>query len=152
MKIMRKKGKDYTPEELKTYQSHADEFFQIWVELHSRQGVTNYIHMVGSGHMYEYMKRWGNLTKYSQQGWEALNALIKLFFFRRSNKGGKNSAGQAGSKSKLIPIAKLLQRRFFWICNLVPQELWNGMLDLDVSSSNTDESEDDIIFDCPELV
>ena len=152
MKIMQKKGEDYTPEELKTYQSHADEFFQIWVELHSRQGVTNYIHMVGSGHMYEYMKCWGNLTKYSQQGWEALNALIKLFFFRRSNKGGKNSAGQAGSKSKLIPIAKLLQRRFFWICNLVPQELWNGMLDLDVSSSNTDESEDDIIFDCPELV
>ena len=92
MRIMQKKGTNYTHEELSSYQNHADIFFQLWVQLHGRDGVTNYIHMIGSGHVLEYMKRWGNLTKYSQQGWEALNALIKLFFFRRTNKGGSRSS------------------------------------------------------------
>ena len=81
MEIMRKKDGDYQKEELRLFVEHADEFFQLWVELYGRKGVTNYIHMIGSGHFEEYMAKWGNLNKYSQQGWEALNALIKLFFF-----------------------------------------------------------------------
>ena len=81
MRIMRKKGENYTVDELDAYKFHADEFFQVWVELHGRHGITIYIHIIGSGHMLIYMRRWANLTKYSQQGWEALNALIKLFFF-----------------------------------------------------------------------
>eukprot|EP00978_Attheya_sp_CCMP212_P011442 scaffold28222_cov63-Attheya_sp.AAC.3 len=40
------------------------------------------------------MEEWGNLNKYSQQGWESLNALIKAFFFRRTNRGG----GQRGQE------------------------------------------------------
>ena len=79
MKILRKKGSNYTDQELTLFEHHSDHFFQMWVELHGQQGVTNYLHMIGSGHMLEYMRCWGNLTKYSQQGWEALNALIKLF-------------------------------------------------------------------------
>ena len=100
------------------------------------------------------MVRWGNLTKYSQQGWEALNALIKLFFFRRSNKGGNNSGGANGLKSKLLPIAKLIQRRFFWICDLVPDSLWKPDFVMPVASPSTAMSDDteDVIFDTDELV
>ena len=91
--------------------------------------------MIGSGHMLEYMKRWGNLTKYSQQGWEALNALIKLFFFRRTNKGG----GKSSVKSELILIGQLMQRQFFWICNLVPSQIWDSNYKIeDVESNNYD--------------
>ena len=143
MRIMCKKGSDYTNPELSKYVEHADNFFQLWVKLHGKNGIGNYLHMIGSGHIYVYMKRWGNLNKYSQQGWEALNALIKFFFFRRTNKGGGNS-GEDGSKSKLIPIGNLIQRRFFWICNLVPKSLW------DYKISEMDEQfsfEEDIIFD-----
>ena len=75
-----KKDGDYKKEELKSFVEHADNFFQLWVELYGHQGITNYIHMIGSGHFEEYMAKWGNLNKYFQQGWEALNALIKLFF------------------------------------------------------------------------
>ena len=60
------------------------------------------------------MREWGNLNKFSQQGWESLNALIKAFFFRRTNRGG----GDKNEKSKLVPIAKLLQRRLMWLCDL----------------------------------
>ena len=99
--------------------------FQIWEDLHGAHRVTNYIHMIGSGYMYDYMVRRGNLKKYPQQGWEALKSLIKLFFFQRTNKDGNNIGIKAKKKSKLLPIAKLLQRRFFWICNLVPETLWD---------------------------
>ena len=108
----------------------ADQFFQIWVDLHGRHGIGNYIHMIDSGHMYQYMVRWDNLTKYSHQGWEALNSLIKLFFFQRSNKGGCRS-GPNGTKSKLLPIGQIMQIRFFWICNLVPSSLWDKNFELE---------------------
>lgn len=68
MEIMREKGKDYTEAELKKYDDHAQEFYQMWIDLNGRQGMKNYIHMISSGHMYKYMVHWGNLTKYNQQG------------------------------------------------------------------------------------
>eukprot|EP00978_Attheya_sp_CCMP212_P034430 scaffold144081_cov35-Attheya_sp.AAC.1 len=90
MVILRKKGEDYTIEEMTEFQGHVDIFFQLWVSLHQHEGITNYIHMLGSGHVKRYMEEWGNLNKYSQQGWESLNASIKAFFFRRMNRGGGN--------------------------------------------------------------
>jgi hypothetical protein len=44
--------------------------------------------MIGAGHLAEYLYKWRNLYRYSQQGWEAMNALIKTFFYRRTNHGG----------------------------------------------------------------
>ena len=146
MIIMRKKGGDYTKEELKSYDSHAKFFFQSWVGLHGAIGVTNYIHMIGSGHMLKYMEMWGNLNKYSQQGWEALNALIKLFFFRRTNKGGFNSAdsdiSNLNNRSKLIPIGRLIQRRLIWICNL----LNDGNMAEILSKYNVNKRENNSLF------
>ena len=121
MLILRKNDGDYTQEELGQFQENALRLFQSWIHLYGRHGVTNYIHMIGVGHFLEYMKRYGNLNKYSQQGWEALNALIRLFFFRQTNKGGGNIGGDmTGLKSKFVPIARLIKRRMLWVCNLVP--------------------------------
>ena len=68
--------------------------------------------MLSSSHVMRYMQDWKCLHRYSQQGWEALNALIKAYFFRRTNRGGlsKNST----QKSKLLGIARWLQRRIMW--------------------------------------
>eukprot|EP00978_Attheya_sp_CCMP212_P042196 scaffold252990_cov63-Attheya_sp.AAC.3 len=63
MMILRKKGEDYTIEEMTEFQGHVD-FFQLWVSLHQQhEGITNYIHMLGSGHVKRYMEEWGNLNK-----------------------------------------------------------------------------------------
>jgi hypothetical protein len=92
---------------LTSYQRHADLFFQAWVLLWQKEGVTNYIHMIASGHIADYLYKWKNLYRFSQQGWEAMNSLIKTFFFRRTSHGG----GVRGNskKSRLIPIARCLQ-------------------------------------------
>ena len=162
MKILRKKDGDYTEEEIINFEEHADQFFQTWVDMHGMQGVTNYIHMIGVGHFTEYMRRWGNLHKYSQQGWEALNALMKLFFFRRTNKGGKNSGENVTSyKSKLVPLGRLIQRRMVWVCNLLPVDLFDTSYvfpDQDNTDDNLvinnedDDNNNDIIFDTTNIV
>ena len=150
MKIMRKKDGNYTDEDLINFELHSKKFMQSWMRLYGRHGITNYIHMIGVGHLLGYMRKYGNLNKYSQQDWEALNALIKLFFFRRTNKGGNNSGGVLSNlKSKLIPIGRLCQRRMLWVCNMVPDDLFK--IDYIVPTHTNDVYNDldmeDIVFD-----
>ena len=107
--------------------------------------------MIGCGHFLGYMRKYGNLNKYSQKGWEALNALITFFFFCCTKKGGKNSGGTFTElKSKLVPIGRLVQRRLLWVCNLVSVDLWDDGYKIpshhnDVFSDDVDNR--DIIFD-----
>ena len=110
--VILRKNTDYTNEEIFAFQEHVDAWFCKWVQVYGKEGCTNYTHMLSSSHIMRYMQEWRCLHRYSQQGWEALNALLKAYFFRRTNRGGlaKNSA----RKSKLLGIARWLQRRMMW--------------------------------------
>jgi hypothetical protein len=66
-----------------------------------------------------------------------LNALIKAFFFRRTNRGG----GNRGDKSKLVPIGKLLQRRLMWLCNLT-DDMFTNYDSLHDNGADLEEEED----------
>ena len=107
-----RKNTDATDDEIAIFQDHIDAWFQDWVKVYGKEGCTNYTHMLSSSHVMRYMQEWKCLHRFSQQGWEALNALIKAYFFRRTNRGGlsKNSS----KKSKLLGIARWLQRRIMW--------------------------------------
>ena len=74
---------------------------------------------------------WKNLYRFSQQGWELLNSLIKRFFFLRTNKGG----GKNTSRSRLIPIARLFQRRILWL---------SGLAEKFLSGQNTENKNDGV--------
>jgi hypothetical protein len=63
-----RRKEDFSPEEVLQWQYVVDKFFQIWVDLHSKNGITNYIHMLASGHVAEYLKYWKSLYAHSQQG------------------------------------------------------------------------------------
>ena len=119
--VLLRKREDFTNAEIAAFQSHVDKFFQPWVRLWQVEGITNYIHMMGAGHIAEYLYKWRNLYRYSQQGWEAMNSLVKTFFFRRTNHGG----GVRGysKKSKLIPIARWLQRRLIFLCRATEESI-----------------------------
>ncbi|KAI2505453.1 hypothetical protein MHU86_8976 [Fragilaria crotonensis] len=116
MVLLRKK-EDFTNDMIASYQSHADKFYQAWLQLWQKEGVTNYLHMMGSGHIADYLYKWKNLYRFSQQGWEAMNSLIKTFFFRRTSHGG-GVRGAGNKKSRLIPIARWLQRRMIFLCRI----------------------------------
>jgi hypothetical protein len=105
--VLLQKKEDFTNETITAYQCHADKFFQAWVCLWQKEGITNYMHMIGSGHLADYLYKWNNLYRFLQQGWEAMNSLIKTFFFQRTSHGG--GVWGASKKSRLIPIARWLQ-------------------------------------------
>ena len=120
MVLLRKK-EDFTNETIAAYQCHDDKFFQAWVCLWQKEGITNYMHMIGSGHLANYLYKWNNLYRFSQQGWEAMNSLIKTFFFRRTSHGG--GVRGASKKSRLIPIARWLQQQMVFLCRVNEQEI-----------------------------
>jgi hypothetical protein len=65
----------HTEEDINEFQLIINDFFIAFVEESGagKEGVTNYIHTLGSGHVAYYMRAHGNLYKLSQQGWESLN-------------------------------------------------------------------------------
>jgi hypothetical protein len=49
------------------FQTLVDDWGAVWMSLVGRgDGITNYTHIVSSGHLAFYMKEWGNLYRYSQ--------------------------------------------------------------------------------------
>jgi hypothetical protein len=109
-----RKREDFTNAEISMYQGHEDTFFQSWFRLWQKERVTNYLHMIGAGHISNYLYRWRILYRFSLQGWKAMNSLVKNFFFRRTNHGG----GVRGDSKmlRLTPIARWLQRRLMFLC------------------------------------
>ena len=48
---------------------------QVGVEL-----ITNYMHLLGAGHVEYFLTKYRNLYRYNQQGWESLNNKITTIF------------------------------------------------------------------------
>ena len=137
--ILRKKT-DVTDDEIAMFQCHIDAWFCDWVKVYGREGCTNYTHMLSSSHVMRYMQEWKCLYRFSQQGWEALNALIKSYFFRRTNRGGFTST--VTKKSKLLGIARWLQRRMMWYSGL-GDSLFNDNLDDNLYQDEEGNDEED---------
>jgi hypothetical protein len=101
----------FSNEEIEAFQDSADAFCQLWFDMQKIEGCTNYIHMLSSGHIRDYLLRHRNLYIYSNQGWEAMNSLVKTVFFRRTQRGG----GKDGFRSRLVGLARWLQRRLVFM-------------------------------------
>jgi hypothetical protein len=135
---------DFTEEDILEIQGDVDDWFQDWVSLHGADGMTNYIHLLASGHVSEYLSRHRNMYKHSQQDWEAFNALLKSLYFLRTGHGSGGGAIQI----KLKPIARWLQCRVLWLCGLTEQHIAaNTALHLQVeeeASSSVPEADDEV--------
>ena len=112
MQIVRQHN-EFTDDDRIRYQEHVDHWFQTWVKLHAAARCTNDTHMFSSGHLSEYMFKWRNLYRFSQQGFEKFNHIFSTFYFRRTNRGGRRH--KDAKKSKLMAIGNWLQRRLLWM-------------------------------------
>lgn len=125
MKIL-KKREDYTLDEINSFQEHIDKWFALWIKEFGRDTYSNYIHLLHSGHIAEEMRTFGCLYRYSQEGLEAMNALIKSFWFRRTGRGGGKPTGEQSS-NRILPIARWSQRRMCWMfLSMAEREIQNG--------------------------
>jgi hypothetical protein len=109
MLILRQKHK-YTGDDIFQFQLMIDRAYLVLRSMYKRDIATNYFHMLSSRHIAWFMEAVGPLNNYSNQGFEALNRLMKRYLNTRTNKGG----GRSKCKSKLRPIANLFLRRLIW--------------------------------------
>ncbi len=106
--------RNLTPEEKEFVQANFDDYFELWVEIFGRDGQSNYIHMIGSGHIEYFLDKYDCLYLYSQQGWEALNNTIQAFIHQNSQRGGKGSGLRAGERSFIFPLVRYMLRDLLW--------------------------------------
>ena len=126
-------------EEIDSFQCLTDDFFSKWLAVAGYNGITNYIHMLGAGHIRYYLKKWRNLNRFQNQGREAYNAMITAFWHHRTKKGG----GKGNiNKSKIMPIAQWILRLMLWRTGAA-QEYFKGLEADGNTSDNDDESDDD---------
>ena len=83
------------------------------------EGMTNYIHLLGSGHISYYLKKYRNLYRYSNQSWERLNKRVKRFYLQRTQRGGHGKYVWKDHTNELVcmhtkPKARWLQRVIMW--------------------------------------
>lgn len=114
VEILRKKS-NYTEEEVVQYQEHVNDWYRVWIKEFGIVGCTNYTHLLGSGHIAEEMRLFGCLYRYSQEGLEAVNALIKSYFFRRTSRGGGTGVG---TWNRLEPVGRWLQRKMYFLLDM----------------------------------
>jgi len=95
------------------FQDLIDDFFEQWIDLFGEEGITNYIHVLGSGHMMYFLEKYNCLYIYSQQGWEDLNNRCQAFLLHDTSRGGYGS-GQGKGKSYTFPIARFVLRDLLW--------------------------------------
>jgi hypothetical protein len=110
MMMVRQRQEDFLDEDIEAFSVLCDEFYEVWIDLHDREGITNYIHLIGSGHETYYLQRYKNLYRFSQQGWESLNWKVKRIDYKNTQKGGKSSR----EKSYLLPVVCFLQWDLLW--------------------------------------
>ena len=114
---------DFTDDQIDDFHVLCNTFFDLYVDIFKGEGITNYLHIIGSGHLVYYLLKYRNLYKFCQQGWEALNQLLKQFYFNNTNHGGC----QGNSKSAMVvgehckPLIRLCQRRIMWLLGLGQQ-------------------------------
>jgi hypothetical protein len=105
---------DFNDDDVELFPDMIDEWFYHYVELVGLPGITNYVHLLGAGHLYFYLKKWGSLYRYQQQGWEMKNGIIASFYNRRTRKGGAGGRFGPSHTSRIVPVLQWFQRTTAW--------------------------------------
>ena len=96
--------------------------------------MTNYLHMVQTGHIAFFMKELKCLYRFSQQGWEHLVGNIKKYVYRRSNRGGGR-----GTRNRLDVLTHLCSRLFAYMTNETLEEMKKALKEYNIVSTHTEE-------------
>jgi hypothetical protein len=105
---------DFTDSDIDRLQVDIDAWNARWVALCGREGLTNYTHLLNSSHVTYYLRRFRNLYRYSNQGWEYQNSQMKYVYLHRTNRGG--SEGTHGERSsKIKHLGRWMLRVLWWM-------------------------------------
>ena len=95
--------RDYKPGEVDDLERRCTKMYtQLVTKIGGIEGVTNYFHYIGSGHVVWMCRRWGNLWRYRNEGVEAFNKIVSLRHNMHNGKGGRKRT-RAGEPVQTCP-------------------------------------------------
>lgn len=131
---------EYKEDAIVKMQLEIDAFMVTYKELFGKD-VTNYFHYLDSGHMTYYLRKYkGNIMQFSNQGWEGLNAWVKMIIKTKTQRGGAcGTVTQAMRKRSEDAILDFCLRRLVWTFGYSDEEL-REMIDSNENDSTSNET------------
>jgi hypothetical protein len=97
--------KTFDEERLQQLQDTMDAYCDAYVLRHGNRDIYNYLHVIQAGHIRHQIRRFGNLFRYANVGFEAYIGTIRNYLTRRTQNGG-NGGGRGGAKATNARAAK----------------------------------------------
>jgi hypothetical protein len=95
--------RDYKEGDINELERRCKKMYTLLVtKIGGLEGVTNYFHYVGSGHVVWMCRRWGNLWRYRNEGVEAFNRIVSLRHNKHNGNGGRKRTRE-GAPTELCP-------------------------------------------------
>jgi len=97
--------KTFNEERLQNLQDAMDEYCDAYIDRHGNRDIFNYLHVIQAGHIRHQIRRFGNLFRYANIGFEAYIGTIRSYLTRRTQNGG-NGGNKGGVKATNARAAK----------------------------------------------
>jgi hypothetical protein len=97
--------KTFDEERLQKLQDAMDDYCDAYIQRHGNRDITNYLHVIQAGHIRHQIRRFGNLFRYANIGFEAYIGTIRNYLTRRTQNGG-NGGRKGGPKATNARAAK----------------------------------------------
>jgi hypothetical protein len=81
-----KRKDDFTDRELNILQEDIDAWAENWIAVNGREGCTKYNHIL-TCHIVQFLRKWRNLYRYSNQGWEYQNKIVRNRYHHHTTRG-----------------------------------------------------------------
>ena len=82
-------SREYKPDEIDKLDLLCKKMYHLLVTtIGGLESITNYFHVIGSGHVVWMVRRYGNMWRYRNEGVEAFNAIVSLRHNKNNKKGG----------------------------------------------------------------
>lgn len=94
------KSADYEPGDIDILEGYIDRAYTKLLEISGIEGLTNYFHYFGSGHIIWMTRIYGNLWRHRNEGVEGMNGVLSLRYNKFNNRGGNKGRSKDGINEK----------------------------------------------------
>jgi hypothetical protein len=103
----------FSEDDLDSLDENIFKFRKLLFHMFDFSIVTNYIHIIISGHLIEMIRHFGNIAIFSGIGFECLVGRVRSYFHKRTSKGGNKGRNEFRSKSNHASnIGAMMLRKF----------------------------------------
>ena len=94
------KSAEYVPGEIDILEGYMDRAYRKLLDIAGIEGLTNYFHYFGSGHIIWLTRKYGNLWRFRNEGVESMNGVLSLRYNKFNNRGGNKGSHLDGINEK----------------------------------------------------